>query len=39
VRELRQKGVEFTMGPQKADWGTAAMFKDPDGNTFLLSSK
>ena len=39
VRELESKGVEFVMKPQKADWGTAAAFKDPDGNTFVISSK
>ena len=27
------------MKPQKADWGTAAAFKDLDGNTCVLSSK
>ena len=39
VRELKSKGVEFVMEPRKADWGTAAVFKDLDNNTFLLSSK
>lgn len=39
VRELVDKGVEFVMKPQKADWGTAAIFKDPDGNTFVISSR
>ena len=39
VRELENKGVEFVMKPQKADWGTGAIFKDCDGNTFVLSSK
>jgi predicted enzyme related to lactoylglutathione lyase len=38
-QELTAKGVEFTTPPQKAPWGTFAMFKDPDGNTFLLSTK
>src|SRR3954467_5686238 len=38
-QELSAKGVEFTTAPTKAPWGTFAMFKDPDGNTFLLSSK
>ena len=37
--ELKSRGVEFTGPPKKADWGTAALFKDPDGNTFVLSSK
>lgn len=39
ARELKSKGVEFVMEPKKADWGTAAIFKDPDGNSFVLSSK
>jgi len=39
VRELENNGVEFVMKPQKADWGTAAIFKDIDGNTFVISSK
>lgn len=39
ARELESKGVEFVMKPQKADWGTAAIFRDSDGNTFVLSSK
>ena len=37
--ELKRKGVEFVQEPQEADWGTAAIFKDPDGNVFVLSSK
>lgn len=36
---LKSRGVEFVQEPQKADWGTAAIFKDPDGNRFVLSSK
>jgi len=39
TRQLKERGVEFTMEPKKADWGTAGMFKDPDGNLFLISSK
>lgn len=35
--ELTAKGVEF-MGPvQKAEWGAFAVFKDPDGNSFVFS--
>ena len=37
--ELKAKGVEFVQDPQAADWGTAAVFKDQDGNVFVLSSK
>jgi catechol 2,3-dioxygenase-like lactoylglutathione lyase family enzyme len=36
--ELKARGVEFVQDPQKADWGTAAVFKDPDGNVFALST-
>jgi predicted enzyme related to lactoylglutathione lyase len=39
ARELKERGVEFTMEPTKAPWGTAAKFKDLDGNTFVLSSR
>jgi catechol 2,3-dioxygenase-like lactoylglutathione lyase family enzyme len=37
--ELKAKGVEFTGPPQVADWGSSAVFKDPDGNQFVMSSK
>ncbi len=37
--ELQAKGVEFDGPPETADWGTAAIFKDPDGNRFVLSSR
>jgi predicted enzyme related to lactoylglutathione lyase len=37
-RELKEKGVEFVQDPQKADWGTAAIFQDADGNKFVLST-
>lgn len=35
---LKARGVEFTQDPQKADWGTSAIFKDQDGNLFVLST-
>jgi catechol 2,3-dioxygenase-like lactoylglutathione lyase family enzyme len=38
AKELKARGVEFVQEPEKADWGTAAIFKDPDGNQFVLSS-
>jgi catechol 2,3-dioxygenase-like lactoylglutathione lyase family enzyme len=38
VAELKARGVEFVTEPQKADWGTAATFRDADGNLFVLSS-
>lgn len=37
-RELSAKGVEFTQPPKKESWGTSAVFKDPDGNTFALGT-
>ena len=36
--ELKSRGVEFVQEPTKADWGTMAIFKDPDGNKFLLGT-
>ena len=38
TRELKARGVEFVQEPQKADWGTMAIFQDPDGNKFLLGT-
>src|SRR5690349_8704834 len=37
--ELKSKGVEFTKEPERAHWGTAAIFKDCDGNQFLLATR
>ena len=39
ARVLKSKGVEFTVEPKTAAWGTFAAFKDQDGNQFGLSSK
>jgi catechol 2,3-dioxygenase-like lactoylglutathione lyase family enzyme len=38
ANDMKAKGVEFVQDPQKADWGTAAIFKDVDGNQFVLST-
>ena len=38
-RQLTERGVEFDGEPQKQPWGTYAIFRDPDGNSFVLSSK
>ena len=38
AKELKARGVEFVQEAQKADWGTAAIFKDIDGNIFVLST-
>jgi catechol 2,3-dioxygenase-like lactoylglutathione lyase family enzyme len=37
--ELAARGVRFVQEPESAEWGTSAVFRDPDGNTFVLSSK
>jgi catechol 2,3-dioxygenase-like lactoylglutathione lyase family enzyme len=37
--ELKGRGVEFLQPPTKQHWGTFAVFKDIDGNQFVLSSK
>jgi predicted enzyme related to lactoylglutathione lyase len=37
-RQLKGRGVEFIKEPQKQPWGEFAIFKDPDGNQFVLSS-
>jgi predicted enzyme related to lactoylglutathione lyase len=38
-RQLMERGVEFDGAPQKRPWGTFAIFKDPDGNAFVLASR
>src|SRR4051812_46141916 len=38
-QELKARGVEFMGEPKRESWGTFAMFKDPDGNQFVLSSR
>ena len=35
---LKKKGVVFTKEPTVESWGSIAVFKDPDGNQFALSS-
>jgi predicted enzyme related to lactoylglutathione lyase len=37
-RQLKSRGVEFISEPKKQSWGEFAMFKDPDGNQFVLAS-
>ena len=36
-RRLKEAGVEFTRGPEKADYGWYARVRDPDGNEHRLS--
>jgi predicted enzyme related to lactoylglutathione lyase len=38
-QQMKKRGVEFTQEPTKQPWGTYAIFKDPDGNSFVLSTK
>jgi predicted enzyme related to lactoylglutathione lyase len=37
-RELSERGVEFAQPPKKEPWGTSAIFKDSEGNSYVLSS-
>jgi catechol 2,3-dioxygenase-like lactoylglutathione lyase family enzyme len=37
--ELKARGVEFVAPPKKEPWGTFAIFKDPDGNQFVMGTK
>lgn len=37
-RQLREKGVEFVKPPAREPWGTYAIFKDADGNQFVMGS-
>jgi catechol 2,3-dioxygenase-like lactoylglutathione lyase family enzyme len=39
AREMKAKGVEFLMEPKRMQYGTTSIFKDPDGNSIVLSSK
>jgi catechol 2,3-dioxygenase-like lactoylglutathione lyase family enzyme len=37
--ELKARGVTFEGEPQVAEWGSFAVFRDSEGNQFVLSSK
>ena len=37
--QLKSKGVAFAKEPKAEVWGTMAIFKDPDGNQFVVSSR
>ena len=39
ARLLKSKGVDFVKDPKTESWGTSAVFKDQDGNQFVLSSR
>ena len=36
--EMKKRGVTFESAPSKEPWGTYAMFKDSEGNRFVISS-
>lgn len=36
---LSAAGVEFQQPPRTEPWGTSAIFKDPDGNLFVIGSE
>jgi catechol 2,3-dioxygenase-like lactoylglutathione lyase family enzyme len=38
AKEMKAKGVEFVQDAQTFDWGIGAIFKDIDGNIFMLST-
>jgi catechol 2,3-dioxygenase-like lactoylglutathione lyase family enzyme len=38
-RELKEKGVEFSMDLTTTSWGKMAILKDPDGNEFEISTE
>jgi predicted enzyme related to lactoylglutathione lyase len=37
--ELKARGVEFTQEPKSESWGTSALFRDSEGNLFVLGTK
>ena len=39
AKVLKSKGVRFVKEPKNEPWGSIAVFQDPDGNKFALSSK
>ena len=39
AKTLKAKGVTLAAEPKAESWGTSAIFKDPDGNQFVLGSR
>ncbi|HVE78246.1 MAG TPA: VOC family protein [Gemmatimonadaceae bacterium] len=39
LEELSAQGVKFAAPPRTESWGTSAIFSDPDGNQFVISSR
>ncbi len=38
-KEMAAKGVEFTQKPKTEPWGTSAIFRDSEGNSFVIGTK
>jgi predicted enzyme related to lactoylglutathione lyase len=38
-QQFTARGVEFPQPPKTEPWGTSAVFKDQDGNQFVLSTR
>jgi hypothetical protein len=36
---LKEKSAVLVQEPKTEGWGTSAIFQDPDGNKFVLSSR
>jgi predicted enzyme related to lactoylglutathione lyase len=39
ARVLKARGATFAQEPKEEVWGSTAVFQDPDGNQFALSSR
>jgi predicted enzyme related to lactoylglutathione lyase len=39
AKTLKARGVTFVSEPKKESWGTSAIFKDSEGNSYVLSSR
>jgi catechol 2,3-dioxygenase-like lactoylglutathione lyase family enzyme len=39
AKALKSKGVNFVAEPKAESWGTSAIFRDPDGNQFVLGTR
>jgi len=39
AKTLKERGVEFIAEPKKEKWGVSAIFRDSEGNRFVLSSR
>jgi catechol 2,3-dioxygenase-like lactoylglutathione lyase family enzyme len=39
AKSLKSKGVDFAAEPRNESWGSMAIFKDVDGNQFVLASR